>query len=160
MPGGSMQEMAKGSNVGLAALSEDIDSVVVSLRWNSATGDGDADVSVLLLDCNGKVRSDGDFFFYNNPAAQDGSVQLLGKKPTDDGSEDRISLDLTAVPSDVDRIVVAASQYGGSTFGELNDLRVTVSDRAGEPLLGFSITDASVESAFIFGELYRRAEDW
>ncbi|UYQ62217.1 TerD family protein [Streptomyces peucetius] len=155
-----MQEMAKGSNVGLAALSEDIDSVVVSLRWNSATGDGDADVSVLLLDCNGKVRSDGDFFFYNNPAAQDGSVQLLGKKPTDDGSEDRISLDLTAVPSDVDRIVVAASQYGGSTFGELNDLRVTVSDRAGEPLLGFSITDASVESAFIFGELYRRAEDW
>ncbi|MFF3289673.1 TerD family protein [Streptomyces sp. NPDC003023] len=155
-----MREMAKGSNVGLAALSEDVDSVVVSLRWNSATGDGDADVSVLLLDPDGKVRSDADFFFYNNPAAQDGSVQLLGKTPTDDGSEDRISLDLSAVSADVDRIVVAASQYGGSTFGELNDLRVIVSDRAGEPLLGFSITDASVESAFIFGELYRRAEDW
>ncbi|MGW0772362.1 TerD family protein [Streptomyces sp. NPDC002835] len=155
-----MQEMAKGSNVGLAALSEDTDSVVVSLRWNSSTGDGDADVSVLLVDRDGKVRGDADFFFYNNPAAPDGSVQLLGKKPTDDGNEDRISLDLTAVPADVERIVVAASQYGGSTFGELNDLRVTVADRAGEPLLGFSITDATVESAFIFGELYRRAEDW
>lgn len=155
-----MREMAKGSNVGLAALSDDTGSVVVSLRWSSAAGDGDADVSVLLLDGNGKVRSDADFFFYNNPAAADGSVQLLGKTPTDSGSEDRISLDLTAVPEDVDRIVVAASQYGGSCFGELDDLRVTLADGSGEALLGFSITDAGVESAFIFGELYRRGEEW
>lgn len=155
-----MREMAKGSNVGLAALSDDTGSVVVSLRWSSAAGDGDADVSVLLLDGNGKVRSDADFFFYNNPAAADGSVQLLGKTPTDSGSEDRISLDLTAVSQDVDRIVVAASQYGGSCFGELDDLRVTLADGSGEALLGFSITDAGVESAFIFGELYRRGEEW
>lgn len=155
-----MREMAKGSNVGLAALSDDTGSVIVSLRWSSATGDGDADVSVLLLDGNGKVRSDADFFFYNNPAAADGSVQLLGKTPTDSGSEDRISLDLTAVPRDVERIVVAASQYGGSCFGELDDLRVTLADRSGEALLGFSITDAGVESAFIFSELYRRGEEW
>ncbi|MFF0060895.1 TerD family protein [Streptomyces sp. NPDC005279] len=152
--------MAKGSNVGLAALSDDTGSVIVSLRWSSATGDGDADVSVLLLDGNGKVRSDADFFFYNNPAAADGSVQLLGKTPTDSGSEDRIGLDLTAVPRDVERIVVAASQYGGSCFGELDDLRVTLADRSGEALLGFSITDAGVESAFIFSELYRRGEEW
>ncbi|MFF3326188.1 TerD family protein [Streptomyces sp. NPDC002889] len=155
-----MHEMAKGANVGLAALSDDAGAVIVSLRWSSAAGDGDADVSVLLLDGKGKVRSDADFFFYNHPAAPDGSVQLLGKKPTDSGNEDRISLDLTAVPSDVERIVVAASQYGGSTFGQLDDLRVTVTDRTGEALLGFSITDAGVESAFIFGELYRRADEW
>ncbi|MDQ0943382.1 TerD family protein [Streptomyces sp. V1I1] len=155
-----MLEMPKGSNVGLTTLSDDTGSVIVSLRWSSAAGDGDADVSVLLLDDNGKVRSDADFFFYNNPAAADGSVQLLGKTPTDSGSEDRISLDLTAVPPNVERIVVAASQYGGSCFGELDDLRVTLADRSGEALLGFSIADAGVESAFIFGELYRRGEEW
>ncbi|MFI2350319.1 TerD family protein [Streptomyces sp. NPDC019443] len=155
-----MLEMPKGSNVGLTTLSDDTGSVIVSLRWSSAAGDGDADVSVLLLDANGKVRSDDDFFFYNNPAAADGSVQLLGKTPTDNGSEDRISLDLTAVPPNVERIVVAASQYGGSCFGELDDLRVTLADRSGEALLGFSIADAGVESAFIFGELYRRGEEW
>ncbi|MFC4609545.1 TerD family protein [Streptomyces maoxianensis] len=155
-----MLEMVKGSNAGLTALSEDTGSVIVSLRWSSAAGDGDADVSVLLLDDNGKVRSDADFFFYNNPAAADGSVQLLGKTPTDSGSEDRISLDLTAVPPNVERIVVAASQYGGSRFGELDDLRVTLADRSGETLLGFSIDDAGVESAFIFGELYRRGAEW
>lgn len=64
-----MHEMTKGSNVGLAALSDDTGSVIVSLGWSSAAGAGDADVSVLLLGGNGKVRSDADFFFYNNPAS-------------------------------------------------------------------------------------------
>ena len=75
-------------------------------------------------------------------------------------TRDRISVDLTAVPEDVTRIVVAASQYGGARFGDLDDLRMTVADRAGEPLVGFSIEGASVETAFIFGELYRRGEEW
>ncbi|CAM5450417.1 TerD family protein OS=Streptomyces rimosus subsp. rimosus (strain ATCC / DSM 40260 / JCM 4667/ NRRL 2234) OX=1265868 GN=SRIM_022475 PE=3 SV=1 [Streptomyces rimosus subsp. rimosus] len=105
-----MHEMVKGGNVGLAALSEDTGSLVVSLSWSSASGDGDADVSILLLGADGKVRSDADFFFYNNPAADDGSVQLLGKTPTANGSEDRVGIDLTAVPADVERLVVAASQ--------------------------------------------------
>ncbi|KJY24453.1 TerD family protein [Streptomyces katrae] len=152
--------MRKGANVSLSALGEDAGSVVVSLGWTSASGAGDADVSVLLLDENGKVRSENDFYFYNNPAAPDGSVQLLGKTPTDSGDEDRISVDLTAVPADVARIVVAASQYGGARFGDLDDLRMTVADRSGEPLVGFSIEDAGVETAFIFGELYRRGEEW
>ncbi|MFD0358725.1 TerD family protein [Streptomyces sp. NPDC127110] len=155
-----MQEIQKGANVSLNALSEDVGAVVVSLGWTSASGAGDADVSVLLVDENGKIRSENDFYFYNNPAAPDGSVQLLGKTPTDSGDEDRISLDLTAVPQDVARIVVAASQYAGARFGDLDDLRVTVADRSGEPLVGFSIDDAGVETAFIFGELYRRGEEW
>ncbi|WTO69813.1 TerD family protein [Streptomyces sp. NBC_00209] len=155
-----MREMTKGANVGLADLSDDAGTVIASLSWSSTAGDGDADVSVLLLDAGGKVRGDADFFYYNNPSAADGSVQLLGKTPTDGGSEDRISLDLTAVPEDVERLVVTASRYGGSRFGDLDDLRMTVADRSGETLLGFSIGDASVESAFIFGELYRRGTEW
>ncbi|MCY0954030.1 TerD family protein [Streptomyces sp. H27-S2] len=155
-----MQEIPKGANVSLTALGEDAGSVVVSLSWTSASGAGDADVSVLLLDGNGRVRSDNDFYFYNNPAAADGSVQLLGKTPGESGDEDRISVDLAAVPQDVVRIVIAASQYGGARFGDLDDLRMTVADRSGEPLVGFCIDDASVETAFIFGELYRRGEEW
>lgn len=155
-----MREISKGANVSLTALSEDAGSVVVSLGWSSASGAGDADVSVLLVGEDGKVRSENDFYFYNNPAAADGSVQLLGKTPTESGDEDRIGVDLTAVPEEVARIVVAASQYGGTRFGDLDGLRMTVADRSGEPLVGFSIDDASVETAFIFGELYRRGEEW
>ncbi|MBD0737168.1 TerD family protein [Streptomyces sp. CBMA29] len=152
--------MVKGGNVGLSALSEHAGAVIVSLGWSSASGDGDADVSVLLLDGDGKVRSDDDFYFYNNPAAADGSVQLLGKIPTESGSEDRISLDLTAAAGDVQRIVLAASRYGGARFGDLDDLRLTLADRNGEGLLRFTIEDAGPIGAVIFGELYRRDGGW
>ncbi|WP_203615532.1 TerD family protein [Streptomyces sp. SID13726] len=152
--------MTKGSNSALSALSENVGSVIVSLGWSSTAGDGDADVSVLLLGPDGKVRSDADFYFYNNPVAADGSVHLLDKTPTEDGDEDRISFDLTAVPPEVDRAVVAASRYGGAHFGELDDLRVTLSDAVGENLLRFPISDPGTVSAIIFGELYRRGEDW
>ncbi|WP_406331255.1 TerD family protein [[Kitasatospora] papulosa] len=155
-----MQKMVKGANVGLAALSDDVGSVVMSLGWSSPSGEGDADVSVLLLDGNGKVRSDSDFCFYNNPAVGNGSVQLLGKSPTADGNEDRISFDLDAVPPDVEQIVVAASRYGGSSFGDLNDLCLKLADSSGDGLVQFSIEDAGAVSAFIFGELYRRTGEW
>ncbi|MFF5104658.1 TerD family protein [Streptomyces sp. NPDC000134] len=155
-----MYELTKGANVGLAALSESVDSVIVSLGWTSPTGEGDADVSVLLLDASGKVRSDADFYFYNNPVAPDGSVQLLGKTPTGGGSEDRIGFDLTAVPAAVDRIVVAASRDAGAHFGELGDLELTLADGSGENLLRFAIEDAGPVSAFIFGEFYRRGGEW
>lgn len=158
--GGSVHEMIKGSNVALTTLSEDVSSVIVSLGWGSPTGEGDADVSVLLLDPNGKVRSDADFYFYNNPVAADGSVQLLGKTPTEDGNEDRICFDLTAVPQNVERIVVAASRYGEARFGELEGLQVRLADAAGEGLLRFAIPDAAEVSAVIFAELYRRGDDW
>ncbi|WP_260475923.1 TerD family protein, partial [Streptomyces sp. WAC 06725] len=133
---------------------------MVSLGWSSPTGEGDADVSVLLLTADGKVRSDADFYFYNNPVAADGSVQLLGKTPTSDGNEDRITFDLTAIPADVEQVVVAASRYNGGRFGDLDDVRVTLADGSGEGLLRFSIEDAGAVGALLFGELYRRSGDW
>ncbi|OEJ51077.1 TerD family protein [Streptomyces agglomeratus] len=152
--------MTKGANVALATLSENTGSVTISLEWSSPNGDGDADVSVLLLGADGKVRSNADFFFYNNPAAANGSVQLLGQTPTGNGNEDRIQLDLTALPSDVERAVVAASRHQRAAFGQLENLRITLTDAGGERLLGFSISGASVESAFVFGEMYRRNDEW
>ncbi|MGP3776636.1 TerD family protein [Streptomyces sp. SDT5-1] len=156
-----MHEMVKGANVGLGGLVDgEVDSVIVGLGWVSPTGEGDADVSVLLLDENGKVRSDTDFYFYNNPGAPDGSVQLLGKTPVGEGSEDRISFDLSALPQDVATVLIAASRYESARFDELDALQLTLSDSAGEPLLRFAIDDVGPVSALIFGELYRRAGEW
>ncbi|MFG2589117.1 TerD family protein [Streptomyces sp. NPDC048438] len=155
-----MQKMVKGANVGLAALGEDVASVVMSLGWSSAAGEGEVDVSVLLLDGNGKVRGDGGLCSLGNPVVGNGSVRLLGKTPTADGSVDRIGFDLDAVPADVEQIVVAASRYGGSRFGDLDDLHVTLADSSGCTLVRFSVEDAGAVSAFIFGTLYRRGGEW
>ncbi|GAA3030588.1 TerD family protein [Kitasatospora albolonga] len=155
-----MHDMLKGANVSLSALTTELDSFIVSLGWSSPTGEGDADVSVLLLTPDGKVRGNGDFFFYNNPAAADGSVQLLGQHLTERGTEDRIQLDLSVLPDAVDRIVIAASRHQRAAFGQLEDLRLGLADASGEQLLAFAIDDADTESAFVFGEIYRRAGEW
>ncbi|MFJ8883739.1 TerD family protein [Streptomyces sp. NPDC102402] len=155
-----MQKLVKGANVGLSALSEDVGSVVMSLGWSSVAEEGDMDVSVLLLDGKGKVRTAADFCSHHRPTAGDGSVRLLGKIPTDDGSENRIRFDLAAVPADVEQIVVAASRHGGSRFGDFDDLRLTVADGSGKDVLRFSVEDAGTVSALIFGELYRRGSEW
>lgn len=158
-----MQKMIKGANVALTTLSENVGSVVMSLGWSSATGQGDADVSVLLLDANGKVRGDADFCSYSNPVAGNGSVRLLGKTPTGDGNEDRIGFDLDAVPAEVEQIAVAASRHGGSRFGDLNNLRLTLADSSGDALVEFSVEDADdagAVTAIVFGTLYRRGGEW
>nr|WP_233526222.1 TerD family protein [Actinomadura spongiicola] len=152
--------MTKGANVDLFGLSTATGPFTVALSWIDPSGEGEADVSVLLVDAGGKVGSDADFVFYNQPATVDESVRLLGKTPTAVGSEDRILVDLDALRPAVERVVIAASRYADATFGALDDLRLTISDSAGEVLLTFDIKDADTETAFIFGELYRRNDTW
>ncbi|WP_207945654.1 TerD family protein [Actinomadura sp. 7K534] len=109
--------MSKGANIDLSGLIAATGPLTVALSWIDPSGEGEADVSVLLVDADGKVGSDADFVFYNQPATADESVRLLGKAPTATGSEDRILVDLTALRPGVERPVVAASRYRGATFG-------------------------------------------
>lgn len=155
-----MQQMSKGANIDLSGLTTATGPFTVALSWTDPSGEGEADVSVLLVNTDGKVGGDEDFVFYNQPATADDSVRLVGKTPTATGSEDRILVDLTALRPGVQRMVIAASRYGGATFGALDDLRLAVSDSYGETLLVFDIDDAATETAFIFGELYRRGDGW
>ncbi|MFI0412419.1 TerD family protein [Actinomadura sp. 3N508] len=143
--------MAKGANIDLSGLTTATGPVTVALSWIDPSGEGEADVSVLLVDANGKVGSDADFVFYNQLATADESVRLLGKAPTATGSEDRILVDLDALRPEVQRVVIAASRYAGATFGALDDLRLAVSEGNGEVLLTFDINDADTETAFISG---------
>lgn len=155
-----MQQMTKGANIDLPGSTTAAGPLTVALSWIDPSGAGEADVSVLLVGADGKVGSDTDFVFYNQPATADESVRLLGKAPTATGSEDRILVDLTILRPEVQRVVIAASRYAGATFGALEDLRLAVSDSTGKALLAFDIKDADTETAFIFGELYRRGEGW
>ncbi|MGW4805990.1 TerD family protein [Kitasatospora sp. NPDC004272] len=155
-----MHQLTKGANAELFAEGDEPGPVTVALSWTDPTGAGDADVSVLLLGVDGKVRGETDFLFYNCPATPDSSVQLLGKVPTGSGTQDRILLDLAALPAEVHQVVLAASRYAGATFGELAELRLAVLDGGGDTLVAFDIPDAGEETAFVFGEIYRRGGAW
>ncbi|MEV0750165.1 TerD domain-containing protein [Streptomyces sp. NBC_01220] len=152
---GASMTMLKGTNVPVAA-----QAVRVELGWRAAPGTPDVDASALLLLGSGKVRSDADFVFYNQPAHASGAVRHEGKRTAAGAATDTLAVDLARVEPAVDRVVLAASADGGS-FGRVSGLYVRITDAAnGAELARFDSTDATVETAFILGELYRRQGAW
>ncbi|MFJ2767015.1 TerD family protein [Streptomyces sp. NPDC087300] len=152
---GADMTMSKGSNVPVPA-----PAVRVELGWGAAPGAPDADASALLLGSSGKVRSDADFVFYNQPAHASGAVRHEGKQRTATGVTDVLAVDLARVEPAIETVVLAASADGG-TFGQIPGLYVRVLDAAsGAELARYDSADATVETAFVLGELYRRQGAW
>ncbi|MGI5400682.1 TerD family protein [Streptomyces sp. CA-135486] len=146
--------MLKGANTPVPA-----QQVRVELGWRPGPGVPDVDASALLL-ASGKVRSDADFVFYNQPAHASGAVRHEGKRTAPDGVTDEVSVDLAGVEPAIERIVLAASADGGS-FGQVPGLRIKVLDAlSGTEIARYDSEDATVETAFVLGELYRRQGAW
>ncbi|WP_237530244.1 TerD family protein [Streptomyces sp. SID3915] len=146
--------MQKGTNVAVPAR-----AVRVELGWRAAPGAPDVDASALLL-VSGKVRGDADFVFYNQPAHASGAVRHEGKRTTGGTVTDTLTVDFGRMEPAVERVVVAASADGG-TFGRVAGLYVRVVDQStGAELARFESADATVETAFILGELYLRQGAW
>ncbi|MET9609194.1 TerD family protein [Streptomyces sp. NPDC006512] len=151
--------MQKGSNIPVAAV-----AVRAVLRWSTGPEVPDVDASALLVGADGRVRSDEDFVFYNQPRHPSGAVWRLGKKQLGDGITDAVQADLRTVTPEVDRILVVASAED-VPFERVHDLRILLYDAtpgAGpEPLAFFDVRpETGAETALICGELYRRGEGW
>ncbi|MEU2424397.1 TerD family protein [Streptomyces sp. NPDC007851] len=151
---GADMSMSKGSNTPVPTT-----ALRVELGWRSGPGVPDADASALLL-VAGKVRSDGDFVFYNQPSHASGAVRHEGKRHSGDQVTDTLFVDLARVEGPIEQIVLAASADGG-TFGQVPGLYIEVRDAAsGNVAARFDSSGATVETAFVFGELYRRQGGW
>ncbi|WP_309061397.1 TerD family protein [Streptomyces sp.] len=146
--------MPKGSNTPVPTT-----ALRVELGWRSGPGVPDADASALLL-VGGKVRSDDDFVFYNQPAHSSGAVRHEGKRNAGGRVTDTLLLDLARVEPGIETVIVAASSDGGA-FGQVPDLYIEVRDAAnGTVAARFDSTGATSETAFVLGEFYRRQGAW
>ncbi|MEU3353144.1 TerD family protein [Streptomyces sp. NPDC037389] len=146
--------MLKGANVRIPS-----QVVRIELRWRTGPGVPDADASALLLSA-GRVRSDADLVFYNQPVHPSGAVRHEGKRTADGSVSDTLTVDLAALEPAVESVVLAASADGGA-FGRVPGLGIRVLDAAaGTELARFESRDATVETAFVLGELYRRQGEW
>ncbi|WP_375478429.1 TerD family protein [uncultured Jatrophihabitans sp.] len=145
-----MATLAKGANIPILS-----GAVRATLAWSGGAGVPDVDASALLLRDSGRVASDADFVFYNQPEHPGGAVRHTGKHGTADGLE----VDLARLSGEVDRVLLAASADGGA-FGAVPGLRLVVADAgSGTELATFEI-EAAQETAMVCGELYRRGGQW
>lgn len=146
--------MPKGSNAPVPTT-----ALRVELGRRSGPGVPDVDASALLL-VGGKVRSDADFVFYNQPAHSSGAVRHEGKRDEGGKVTDTLVVDLARVEPAVETVVLAASADGG-TFAAVPDLYIEVRDAVQNTVVArFDSTGATVETAFVLGEFYRRQGAW
>ncbi|MEV0341193.1 AIM24 family protein [Nocardia sp. NPDC050713] len=112
------------------------------------------DVSALLLNAAGRVRSDGDFVFFNQPVGP-GVTYRHGR-----GAGDMVDVQTSALPADVDKVVVTASLDGSGppTFAGAGSLTATIGSDSGT--ITFPMTGLSTETAVVCVEIYRRGGAW
>ncbi|MFB6652857.1 TerD family protein [Streptomyces microflavus] len=141
-----MTAMTPGSNIPLSAVRVAVD-VAAPVRL---------DVSGLLLTADGKVRSDDDFIFYNQPSGPGVTYRAGGGS-----APDAIVVDTNAVPPGIEKIVVTASpDAAGQTFQGVEPTATVRNADDGTALATFTPPQLGGETALVVIEIYRRNGAW
>ena len=163
--------LQKGGNVNLSKEAPGLSQILIGLGWDVRATDGadfDLDGSAFLLSASGKVRSNADFVFYNQSKSDNGAVEHTGDNRTGagDGDDEAIIINLPAVPADVEKIAITVTIHDADArrqnFGQVSSafIRCVNADTNVE-IARFDLSeDASVETAMIFGEVYRHNGEW
>ena len=166
--------LKKGERV---SLKKNAVKALVGLGWDTKKYDGgfdfDLDASAFLLDKNGKVLSDKHFIFYGNPDDPAGSVHHTGDDRTggSGGDDEQIYVNFHKVPQEVEKIAFTVTIYEAGrrkqNFGQVSNAYIRVvmlqneEDTDGVEEVRYSLGEEfSVETALVFGELYRYGLGW
>jgi tellurium resistance protein TerD len=163
--------LSKGGNVSLTKEAPGLAAIIVGLGWDARATDGkefDLDASVFMVGADGKVLSDQNFIFYGNKASPDGSVEHQGDNLTGegDGDDEQVKVALNDVPAEVQKLVFAVTiheaESRGQTFGQVSNAFMRVVNQDGEAEIArFDLSeDAAMETAQVFGEVYRNGDEW
>ena len=163
--------LQKGGNVNLSKSDPNLKRVLIGLGWDARSTSGDdfdLDASVFMVGANGKVRSDADFIFYNNLRSACGSIEHTGdnRSGDGDGDDEAVKVSLDKVPTGIERLVVAVTIHSAEArrqnFGMVTGafIRIVNLDNDVE-IVRFDLSeDTSIETAMIFGEVYRHNGEW
>ncbi|MFE1262560.1 TerD family protein [Streptomyces albogriseolus] len=138
--------MTPGSNIPLPTARVTVD-VAAPVRL---------DVSGLLLTADGKVRSDDDFIFYNQPTGPGVTYRSGGGT-----APDAVTVDTAAVPPGIEKIVVTASpDAAGQTFQGIEPTATVRDADTGAVLATFTPPQLGSETALVVVEIYLRNGAW
>lgn len=164
--------LQKGQKVSLTKDNPGLTKVIVGLGWDvnafDTGGDFDLDAAAFLLTDTGKVSSQEDFVFYKNLTHPSGSVQHMGDNLTGagDGDDEQIKVDLSKVPENITKISFTVTIYEPEqrrqNFGQVSNAFIRIyNEVTGEEMLRYDLgEDFSIETAAIFGELYKSGSEW
>ena len=164
--------LKKGQKVSITKDNPGLSKVVVGLGWDvnafDAGGDFDLDAAAFLLADTGKVSRQEDFVFFGNLTHPSGGVQHMGDNRTGagEGDDEQIRVDLSSVPAQITKIAFTVTIYEAEqrrqNFGQVNNAFIRIyNEQTGEELLRYDLgEDFSIETAAVFGELYKNGNEW
>ena len=163
--------LQKGGNVNLSKEAPSLKKMVIGLGWDARMTDGaafDLDGSAFILKSDGKVRNDADFIFYNNRKSSCGSVVHNGDNLTGvgEGDDETLTIELGKVPAEVDKVTIAVTiheaEARNQNFGMVSKAYIRCIDAdTNKEIARYDLSeDSSIETAMVFGEIYRLGADW
>ncbi|GGD87153.1 TerD family protein [Paenibacillus nasutitermitis] len=151
----------RGQKADLTAAVPGLNDITVGIGWSSQAS-LELDTSAFLLGAGGKVSSDDDLIFYNNPSTpfidyQEGQAAPVQKQ---------FKLNLNRVPENISKIAFTLTIYEGEkrrqNFGQTSQLFIQfLNNQNGSEVLRYDLAnDFTVETAIVVGELYRHNGQW
>lgn len=176
--------LTKGQKISLTKDNAGLSRIMVGLGWDpikqkskglfgsllggSGGSDMDCDASVFMLGEGDKLEKKANLVYYGNLKSSCGSVTHTGDNLTGegDGDDEAIIVDLSKVPSNVNKLVFVVNIYNakskGQHFGQVTNAYIRVLNMSGnKEMVRFNLTDDySGKTGLIVGEIYRNGSEW
>ena len=164
--------LSKGQKVDLTKGNPSLKNIMVGLGWDvnafESGADFDLDATVFMVGANGKCPTEKEFIFQGNLTHDSEAVQHMGDNLTGegDGDDEQIKVDLTKIPSNIDKIAFTVTIYDSDVrkqnFGQVSNAYIRIVDETtGTEIIRYDLgEDFSIETAVVVGELYRHNGDW
>lgn len=164
--------LSKGQKISLTKGNPGLKKVVVGLGWDVNAFDTgaafDLDSSAFLLTDAGKVSKPEDFVFYGNLNHPSCAVSHCGDNLTGagDGDDEQVKIDLSKMPPEITKIsftvTIHEAEQRRQNFGQVNNSFIRIyNEETGEEILRYDLgEDFSIETAAVFGELYKHNGEW
>ena len=164
--------LTKGQKVDLTKGNPSLSKIVVGLGWDVNVYDSgaafDLDAAAFMVGANGKCPTEKEFVFYGNLSHTSGAVKHMGDNLTGegDGDDEQIMVDLAKVPASIERIAFTCTIYDAESrrqnFGMVNNAFIRIFDETnGQEMLRYDLgEDFSIETAAVFGEVYKNNGEW
>lgn len=177
--------LAKGQKISLTKDNAGLSKVRVGLGWDQVKKSGggvfgklfggsvggaeiDIDASVFMLGENGKGIGPTPLVYYGKEVSACGSIRHTGDNRTGagDGDDEVILLDLSKVPSNVNKLSFVVNIYKGKDrnqhFGMIENAFIRlVDERNGSELIRYNLTDDYNGKLAVFvADMYRDGSEW
>lgn len=164
--------LVKGETVDLTKAAPNLSKLIAGAGWDAKAGKSiDLDLLTVYIGQDGKAIPDANgngtnldeaVCFFNNlrlPGASHSGDNLTGDG---DGDDERVTLDLANVPSNVAEVAVVIASYSGEKFSEIENAFVRMVNADGEvELAKFELKDGMGETKGVeLGRVKRDGSNW